>query len=63
MTGPFDPIFDFNRDGKMSAFEKGAEADFIDRMCRKERSGSGSSSDRDHDWTDHGDGRDFDFED
>ena len=34
MFGPFDSIFDLDHDGKMSAFEKGAETDYIERMTQ-----------------------------
>ena len=49
MFSPFDSMFDFNGDGKMNSLEKGAEMDYIDRVCetgiyRKRNRESASSS-------------------
>ena len=35
MFGPLDKFFDFNGDGKLGAFERGAELDFLDQMSRE----------------------------
>ena len=46
MLEPFDKFFDFDGDGKLSAFEFGAELDFLDRMCREEQKVQNSDDDR-----------------
>ena len=40
MFGPFDDMFDFNRDGKLDSWERGAEFHFLDEMEKEENSGS-----------------------
>ena len=44
MFGPLDKFFDFNGDGKLGAFERGAELDFLDRMSLEEQNGQNSDS-------------------
>lgn len=50
MFGPLDKFFDFNGDGKLSAFERGAELDFLDQMSREDQKGQNSDSDHDYNW-------------
>ena len=50
MFGPLDRFFDFNGDGKLGAFERGAELDFLDRMSWEDQEGQNSDSDRDYNW-------------
>ena len=45
----FDKMFDFNRDGKLDGFERGAQFCFIDEMCREESQDSDDSWDDDED--------------
>ena len=45
----FDKMFDFNRDGKLDGFERGAQFCFIDEMCREESQYSDDSWDDDED--------------
>lgn len=35
MKGIFGSMFDFNHDGKMSTFERGAELAFMDEMMQE----------------------------
>lgn len=41
MRGMFGSMFDMNRDGKMDAFERAMEFDFLESMEREEKSGRG----------------------
>lgn len=40
MFGPFDDMFDFNRNGKLDSWERAAEFHFLDEMEKEENSGS-----------------------
>lgn len=44
MFGFFDRMFDFDRDGKLNAFEKAAELSFMDSLLRQDSAGDGYSS-------------------
>ncbi len=50
MAGFLGKLFDFNHDGKLDAFERAAEADFLDTM----------QDDDDHEGMSADDGDDFD---
>ena len=59
MKGPFDhyePMFDFNRDGKMDGFEQGAESEYIDESIADMNK---HDKDEDADDDEEGDGDDI----
>ena len=38
MFGPFDDMFDFNRDGKLDSWERATEFHFLNEMEKEEKS-------------------------
>lgn len=57
MFGPFDEMFDYDRDGKLDAWEQAAEYQFMEDMLREEQGGF------DEDTDDYDGGDDWGFDD